>query len=88
MSAMLKIGGECRKLNSIFHRMNNYIFSFAQMINNQLAFLTPPFLGGFSAEVCEISPHYSDFFIIFGRMMVNLLYRWLVYFEKMLFTLF
>ena len=27
----------------------------------QLAFLTPPFLGGFSAEVCEISPHNSDF---------------------------
>jgi hypothetical protein len=22
--------------------------------SNQLAFLTPPFLGGFSAEVCEI----------------------------------
>jgi hypothetical protein len=30
---------------------------------NQLAFLTPPFLGGISAEVCEISesPHNSDF---------------------------
>jgi hypothetical protein len=27
----------------------------------QLAFLTPPFLGGISAEVCEISPHNSDF---------------------------
>ena len=25
------------------------------------AILTPPFLGGFSAEVCEISPHNSDF---------------------------
>jgi hypothetical protein len=28
---------------------------------SQLAFLTSPFLGGFSAEVCEISPHNSDF---------------------------
>jgi hypothetical protein len=27
----------------------------------QLAFLTPPFLGSFLAEVCEISPHNSDF---------------------------
>jgi aspartate carbamoyltransferase catalytic subunit len=27
----------------------------------QLAFLTPPFLGGISAEVCEISPHNSNF---------------------------
>jgi hypothetical protein len=27
----------------------------------QLAFLTPPFLGGFSGEVCEISPQNSDF---------------------------
>jgi hypothetical protein len=27
----------------------------------QLAFLTPPFLGGFLAKVCEISPHNSDF---------------------------
>jgi hypothetical protein len=27
----------------------------------QLAFLTPPFLGGISAEVCEISQHNSDF---------------------------
>ena len=30
--------------------------------NSQLAFLTPPFLGGISAELCEISPaHNSDF---------------------------
>jgi hypothetical protein len=28
----------------------------------QLAFLTPPFLGGIPAEVCEISPHISDFY--------------------------
>ena len=27
----------------------------------QLVFLTAPFLGGFSAEVCEISAHNSDF---------------------------
>jgi predicted Abi (CAAX) family protease len=27
----------------------------------KLAFLTPPFLGGISAEVCAISPHNSDF---------------------------
>ena len=27
----------------------------------QLAFLMPPFLGGISAEVWEISPHNSDF---------------------------
>jgi hypothetical protein len=26
-----------------------------------LAFLTPPFLGGISAEVYAISPHNSDF---------------------------
>jgi hypothetical protein len=26
-----------------------------------LAFLTPPFLGGISVEVCKISPHNSDF---------------------------
>jgi hypothetical protein len=39
----------------------------------QLAFFTPPSLGGFSAEVREISPHNSDF----GRMMVNLLCKWL-----------
>ena len=38
---------------------------------NQLAFLTPPFLGGISAEVCEISPHNSDFLEFFGQMMVN-----------------
>jgi hypothetical protein len=39
----------------------------------QLAFLTPPFLGGFSAEVCEISPHNGDFlsFLDELRMMVN-----------------
>jgi hypothetical protein len=30
-----------------------------------LAFLTPPFLGGISAQVCEISPHNSDFLLIF-----------------------
>ena len=41
-----------------------------------------------SAEVCEISPHNSDFLEFFGRMMVNLLCKWLVYFEKLLFTLF
>jgi hypothetical protein len=28
---------------------------------SQLAFLTPPFLGGISAEVSEISGHNSDF---------------------------
>jgi hypothetical protein len=56
--------------------------------STQLAFLTPPFLGGISAEVCEISPHNSDFLQFFGRMMVNLLCKWLVYFEKLLFTLF
>jgi hypothetical protein len=54
----------------------------------KLAFLTPPFLGGISAEVCEISPHNSDFLKFFGQMMVNLLCKWLVYFEKLLFTLF
>jgi hypothetical protein len=32
---------------------------------NQLAFVTPPFLGGISAEDCEISPHNSDFLYIF-----------------------
>ena len=30
-------------------------------VGSQLAFLTPPFLGGISAEVCETSPHNSDF---------------------------
>ena len=30
-------------------------------IAGNLAFFTPPFLGGFSGEVCEISPHNSDF---------------------------
>jgi hypothetical protein len=55
---------------------------------NQLAFLTPPFLGSISAEVCEINPHNSDFLYFFGRMMVNLLCKWLFYFEKLLFTLF
>jgi hypothetical protein len=54
----------------------------------QLAFLTPPFLGGFSAEVCKISPHNSNFYNFFERMMVNLLCKQLVYFEKLLFTLF
>jgi hypothetical protein len=34
--------------------------SFAREAMN-LAFLTPPFLGGISAEVCAISPHNSDF---------------------------
>jgi hypothetical protein len=53
-----------------------------------MAFLTPPFLGGIAAEVCAISPHNSDFLEFFGRMMVNLLCKWLVYFEKLLFTLF
>jgi hypothetical protein len=33
------------------------VFNFLQL--SELAFLTPPFLGGFSAEVCEISPHKS-----------------------------
>jgi hypothetical protein len=53
----------------------------------QLAFLTPPFLGGFSVEVCEVSPHNGDILQFFGRLMVNLLCKWLVYFEKLLFTL-
>jgi hypothetical protein len=70
-------------------RMPNY---FARNIIyknfNQLAFLTPPFLGGISAEVCEISPHNSDFLKIFGQMMVNFLCKWLGYFEILLFTLF
>ena len=35
--------------------------------HSQLAFLTLSFLGGISAEVCEISPHDSDFFIIFDE---------------------
>jgi hypothetical protein len=55
---------------------------------NRLTLLTPPFLGGFSAKVCEISSHNSDFLYVFGQMMVNLLCKWLVYFEKLLFTLF
>ena len=54
----------------------------------QLAFLTPPFLGDISTEVCEISPHNSEFLQFFWRIMVNLLCKWLVYFEKLLFTLF
>jgi hypothetical protein len=58
------------------------IFSLLDVL--ELAFLTPPFLGGFSAEVCEISPHNSDFLYIFGRMMVNLHCKWLAYFEKLL----
>jgi hypothetical protein len=36
------------------------VFSYNEGIV-QLAFLTPPFLGGIWAEVCEISPHNSDF---------------------------
>jgi hypothetical protein len=55
---------------------------------NRLTLLTPPFLAGFSAKVCEISSHNSDFLYVFGQMMVNLLCKWLVYFEKLLFTLF
>ena len=35
--------------------------SVCYMFLSELAFLTPPFLGGISAEVCEISPHNSDF---------------------------
>jgi hypothetical protein len=31
-----------------------------QAEQGKLAFLTPPFLGGFSAEVGEISPHNSN----------------------------
>jgi hypothetical protein len=43
-------------------RMPNYFASNIIYKNfNQLAFLTPLFLGGISAEVCEISPHNSDF---------------------------
>ena len=34
----------------------------------QLAFLTPPFLGGISAEVCEISPHNSDFYNFLDKL--------------------
>jgi hypothetical protein len=32
-----------------------------ERIHSQLAFLTLPFLGGISAEVCEISSHNKDF---------------------------
>jgi hypothetical protein len=45
-------------------------------------------LGGISVEVCEINPHNSDLLQFFGQIMVNLLCKWLVYFEKLLFTLF
>jgi hypothetical protein len=31
------------------------VFNFLQL--SELAFLTPPFLGGFSADVCEILVH-------------------------------
>jgi hypothetical protein len=35
------------------------VFNFLQL--SELAFLTPPFLGGSSTEVCEISPHNGNF---------------------------
>jgi hypothetical protein len=45
------------------------VFSFYNNFRRvQLAFLTPPFLGGISAEVCEIRPHNSDFLYFFGRI--------------------
>ena len=33
----------------------------------QLAFLSPPFLGGFSAEVCDISPLFIIFWANDGK---------------------
>jgi hypothetical protein len=41
------------------------VFCFIRLSSNigQLAFLTPPFLNGFSAEVCEISAHYNSDFL-------------------------
>jgi hypothetical protein len=38
-----------------------YLMTITQGVVVELAFLTPPLLGGISAEVREISPHNSDF---------------------------
>jgi hypothetical protein len=37
------------------------LFRDVSLRRGQLDFLTPPVLGGISAQVCEISPHNSDF---------------------------
>jgi hypothetical protein len=61
------------------------LLAFGISYSAQLAFLTPPFLGGFSAEVCEVSPHNSDYLLFSLRndgqfaLYVN---AWLEYFEN------